>query len=370
MSTTHFTYVPLVKGKENDLGALGDVSLPQRGRIKPVVEPRPVELGGSVMAHLQKLASDLSKYYPDGDMFVDFLNLTGLQSPGGRSAVATGLDLLDRRYTPVWGLQRDDRVWDDLKARVNNGGGVCIRIDADDMDDASEDTWSEIIERTGYLGLSASSTDILIDLRDVREKIPVSQKNMVLDFLSHKPAASNYRAIIVAGSSALRSVHPLIPRDGVGEIARNELMVWLMLQADVGDALSLTFGDYGVVHPDFTELSGGSNANGKIRYSSGGRIAYFRGHQLYKPSRFSQYRDLAAQVMRSGFYSGKDFSQGDRRVFDCANNLCGTGNLGTWVRADMNHHMQYTVGQLDRLIEAAQGIESDVAATEAITELA
>ena len=120
------------------------------------------------------------------------------------------------------------------------------------------------------------------------------------------------------------------------------------------------YGDYGIVHPDFSAGGPNKNRNSKIRYTSGNKIRYFRGHKLADPPYFSKYHELAERVRSSSIFRGADFSFGDQYVEDCADLNAGTGSLGTWVAADMNHHFEYTAVQIARIkvaLHLAKSIE-------------
>lgn len=106
-----------------------------------------------------------------------------------------------------------------------------------------------------------------------------------------------------------------------------------------------------MVHPDFSDVQSSKNANAKIRYTTGGKIVYFRGHRLSDPPGYPQYQGLARQVIGASFFRGSSYSFGDDFTARCAAfGLRNPGNLGQWLEADMNHHMQYTIQQLERLI--------------------
>lgn len=141
-----------------------------------------------------------------------------------------------------------------------------------------------------------------------------------------------------------------IPKDGVGGILRNELKLWMRLESDLVGSTNLIYSDYGVMHPDFTDIGSSKNANAKIRYTEGGMIYYFRGHKLFDPADFPQYHTLANDVKNSSIYQGSSFSYGDRYIDDCAGYKIGSGNLPTWVLADMNHHMEYCAQQIEKLV--------------------
>ncbi|HIE4837670.1 beta family protein [Burkholderia multivorans] len=89
--------------------------------------------------------------------------------------------------------------------------------------------------------------------------------------------------------------------------------------------------------------------NGKIRYTHGAKLHIHRGHSLRQGEKYEQYRRLAAAVVGSSYYQDRTFSYGDRYIYECATGHAGTGNPGTWVLVDQNHHISYTVKQAVRL---------------------
>ena len=304
-------------------------------------------------------------------MFVDFYGLFPDEKlKDGSNAIIAGFSRLKncgRVVTPTYGLDRNDDLWAPLKS-VTSGfnQGFCFRISIDDLDDKSEETWSQIIERTSDMALSPSEVDIVIDLRFVGDKNENDLKNMVIDFLAINPSASKYRSITVAGSSALKTVG-MIEKDNVGEVIRAELRLWSALSRDVDDSLKLLFGDYGVIHPDFSDQGSSKYMNAKIRYTAGSRILYFRGHGLIHPKTdYGQYHDLAAKVCADRRYQGANSSFGDSYVFQCARRLIKHGSPSTWVRADMNHHISYTAQHTKRLINIFKRELSDQAAEAAL----
>lgn len=351
----NFLYTPIVKGKANDLKAVANLTSGSKSAIKPLIELLPVPKEIKLEAHLDKFADNLTKHLPAGEAFVDFYGLLpGSVTENGENAVAAGFRELEGRgrlVTPTYGFERDDAVWPILRKVVKQmNHGFCFRVDIDDLDDQAEDTWLELIERTSELKLTPLTTDLLIDLRDIRDLDRGNLKDLVLDFLAYKPTANKYRSIILAGSSALKTVTD-IPKDGVGEIVRNELLLWAQLQSDLDDSVTLNYADYGIVHPDFTDIGPNKNANAKIRYTEGSKVVIFRGHKLYDPSDFPQYHVLANRVCKSQYYKGRQFSFGDRYIDNCAKKISGSGNLGNWVAADMNHHMEYTTQQMSKITQ-------------------
>lgn len=348
-------YSPIIKGKLNDLKALGMVSGAARAQVKPLIEAMPLPRGGDIDKHLYKLAHYLMKHVPLGEIYLDFYGLLpGQKIADGTDATIAGFKLvkaLGRIVTPVYGFGRDDSLWQVLIPIVeSNAQGFCFRVDIDDLDDLAEDTWGQILERGAELGLKPNQIDLMIDLRDVMKFEFDELHGIVEDFFGINPNIRGYRSVILAGSSALKTVGD-IPKDGVGHVVRRELSLWTRIQREVVPDLPLVFGDYGVIHPEFSDQGPNKNVNAKIRYTDRGRIIYFRGHGLLHPEKdFMQYRTLAAQVRDSDVYQGRQFSYGDRYIDLVADFNATSGSLGTWVLADMNHHLEYTTLQMSKLV--------------------
>lgn len=351
---TRQLYSPIVKGKLNDLKALGRISTTARSTVKPLIEAMPLPKGGDIEKHIHNLAHYLVKHVPLGEIYLDFYGLRpDLSTPDGANATIAGFELikaLGRAVTPVYGFGRNDALWPLLsKVVVANARGFCFRIDIDDLDDQAEETWSLILERSAEIGLKPNEIDLILDLRDLKNLELEDLQETVLDFLAVNPRYQQYRTIILSGSSALKTVGN-IPKDGIGNVARRELTLWSRLQREVNDGTTLVFSDYGVIHPDFSDQGPNKNINAKIRYTDRGRIMYFRGHGLRHPVKdYTQYHELATQVRDSVGYQGRHFSYGDWYIDAVANFNNTPGSPSTWVLADMNHHLEYTAKQIASL---------------------
>lgn len=357
-------YSPIVKGKLNDLKALGKISTAARAKTKPIVEAMPLLKNGDIDKHLYKLAHYLVKHVPLGGVYLDFYGLLpDLKTSDGTNATISGFNLvksLGRIVTPVYGFDRNDALWPLLTSVVEkNDQGFCFRIDIDDLDDQAEDTWSKVLERSAEIGLKPNEIDLMLDMRDLRNIDLNEIRNVVLDFLAINPGVQQYRTIIFAGSSALKTVSE-IPIDDLGEVTRRELTLWSRLQRNVPEDTTLVFGDYGIVHPDFSDQGPNEYMNAKIRYTARGRIIYFRGHGLRHPVKdYAQYHALAAKVRDSRSYHGRNFSYGDWYIDAVADFNSTPGHPGTWVLADMNHHLEYTAKQMSDLVTKVREVADE-----------
>ena len=364
-------YVPIVKGKENDVKAVGGLSAPVRVITKPLFEAMPIDpRKPAVDQHVHKFCQYIRKYVPLGDIFVDFYGLMpDATVADGTNATLFGYQLLKglgRSVTPVYGLERNDDLWAPLGPLVKGfGNGCAFRLRRDDLVDyQADETWASVLECSAQMGLSEGEVDLILDLASLSDTDPGDAKELVVSFLSHNSRVNRYRSVILVSSSALRTVGD-VAKDSMSEVTRGELHLWSDLWNDLPDDIKPVYGDYGVIHPDFSDIGPNKNMNAKIRYTVGDKILYFRGHGLLLPVRdYQQYYDIAKRVVADPRYRKRGFSVGDSYLDDRAKRLTKPGAPGPWIAADMNHHITYVAQQVDRLVkEFASLPEQTVAAT-------
>jgi len=352
-------YVPVVKAKRNDLASLSNVIPSNRVGIRPLLELAEYDSTGNDTI-LEACLSRLERFSWPTAPYVDFYSfLPNAHVASGVNATVEGFRQIAARginVIPTYGFERNDDLWGDLGEVARHvGSGFCFRVDIDDLDDQAEQTWVSIIERSAEMGLAAKDVDIIVDLRYVGDSSLPMLVNLTHGFFQLRPEGYLPRCVAVIGSSALKTVTG-VPVGGMAAVVRQELLLWSRVQAMLGGSGHVAFGDYGVVHPDFSQSAPSPNANAKIRYTRGDSIYYFRGTRLFKPSNFAQYHDLARRVVSSSQYRGRHYSAGDDEIWNCANRSTKPGNLGTWVKVDQNHHFETTVGQIRHALrEAANG---------------
>ena len=64
---------------------------------------------------------------------------------------------------------------------------------------------------------------------------------------------------------------------------------------------------------------------------------------------FGQFRGMCQKLIETPYYRGKEFSNGDKYIYDCANGTENTGNLSTWVKVSVNQHLTKVVHDLASL---------------------
>jgi hypothetical protein len=355
MTLKDILYTPVLKGETNDLKALGKVPAAYRASQIPVLEmPRPVDA-----LQLEKVVttfgSRIRKYSSQQRFAADLMPIAPGADLKGIPAIRFALSLLRNlglKFVPVHGLDRESDLWDEVAGHAGRtGSDVLFRLDVEDIEDP-EASLGEILSLTKSAGIGAERVVLVADLRSLHgiDALQLSMRYQeVIGFAAAALSTANFGRVSVAGSSLPKTV-VTVPEDGVADFPRHEYLFHLSATAELGPD-SLAFGDYGVVFPDFSVKAPAIHANAKIRYARGDRHVVFRGHSLRKEPKFRQYHDLAGRVLSDSAYMGRDFSYGDEYIWRCANRECGTGNLGTWVEVDMNHHLVQTNQMLPLAIQ-------------------
>ena len=368
---TETLYMPIIKGKANDLKALGRMPKSLLAITSPLVELLPPDEPDKVAAaeqHFAKFASQIRKYCPGQAVNVDLHAISPKQllldgSPALELTFAQ-LHGLGVPFTPVFGFDHEPELWDRILPIVRSEGrGITFRIRRDDLQSASESV-SDIVDRALSAGIKTSSINLSIDLGSIADldgSELVEARTHVEEFIEYANLMADFGTLSLSASSMPRDVSD-VPQNGAMKVSRREFSLWGAVQGNIRD-IDIAYGDYGIIHPNFSDKIVATHANGKIRYTSDLDIHIFRGHSLRTGLKYGQYQEIAARVTSSKFYQGPDYSFGDWRTWGCARGELSTGNLGTWVEADMNHHMVFAAAQARKV---ATSIRAGMSLSEAI----
>lgn len=352
---SELVYCPIIKGKVNDIRAFAFVSQVLAPSVVPLYELPPFKPTDDPETVLSKFALRLRKLGGERRSYIDFpLLRPGSTVTTGEPALAAAygqLNMLQVSFQPVFGFDRDDTLWSTVIDQARRAGGLLLRLDTDDLD-FPQDTIDQIADlRTR--GQDLRQLDVMVDHRSL---VPggdvMTAASATADFIDRLCSSIPVRSVLIAGSSAPKTVSD-VERDSYGAVTRRELSLWAHVASERLPIRPI-YADYGVIHPDFTDQTPSTHINGKIRYTEGSTFHIYRGHSLRQGDKFEQYRTLSSAVSRSRHYQGSSFSYGDRYIYECATGHSGTGNAGTWVLVDQNHHITYATQQLRRLAGLAE----------------
>lgn len=350
-------YVPVLKAKMGELDALEKLTAEQKKLIMPILEVPEIawdfvkdEPSKSVLDHVTCVAKLMEKDWDHLPFFLDFLpNIEATPSSDGKSSFETFQSLNETKnlnFVPVVGFDRSEVY---LSQVIKNGKdrkvGLCLRAQYEDFDDGYDaETYENFLKK---YELKPSEVDLVIDLSTVcgeRGKTIYLALRLVL---SQVPHLTEWRNLIIVASSFPKNLRG-VERDSIKTLTRTEWDAWkLMYEKREKIGRLPVFGDYSISNPEFAEIDPRvMDMSAAIRYSSESEWVIFKGKSIRMAS-FKQFNKLSADLVSSKYFSGEEFSVGDKEVYKYATDLeAGTGNATTWRKIGNNHHFVLVLNQL------------------------
>lgn len=181
LNDNNVQYVPILKGKMGEFGALRELDPSVRSSILPLIDVPRIKIGGperkpieSLEKHLDRVIKHFSKSWPSGQaIFVDFYDLDlALRTSGGEHPIPYLFEKLrekDIEAIPVTGLDRVDNENREYNRAVKSAisldnRGACIRLlyPNGDFDDPVG-TNREIERLLNTIGIDRSDAHLILD---------------------------------------------------------------------------------------------------------------------------------------------------------------------------------------------------------------
>lgn len=331
------TYVPVLKAKMGELGAVG--LLPVRDRIVPLLEVyEPSRQGVAIVPA-----------WPD-DSNVLLVHVLNGEDVDDDDFAALSEDLFVRLRTacvkavPV--ITTDDpAVVIGAVARVVgvDGRGVALRIDVESAALASATAFAaEIDALLRAVGTTPLETDLIVDAGAVRDSL-TARITTVEAVLRVVPHLRDWRNLVVAYSAFPETLASLA-RDAVTTLPREDALAFTTL---IGRSLIRTpvYGDYAIGNPFYSDNPFTPIPN--IRYAEGGSWQVHRAATV--SNRSAQYISLATDVVNASYYAGPAASPGDAYLNRVAAGTDGPGTPMTYVRAGTSRHLACVLDRLATL---------------------
>lgn len=360
--TNDVVYLPALKAKGGEFGALANLSTAAKKRILPLIDVLPVppdwnthEPSKTLEAHLDGIYSKIVKCWGTGrELLVDLFDLPlSERTSTGTHPISHLFSEFNQRGVaaiPVTGMERDGAYNGAVKQAVGWAhGAVGIRLLAEDIALPSK-TSSPLLKLVSSVGAIPDRSVLLLDFRELPQDQVVDASTKALASLKAAFRLAKWRHMVVLASGMPNSLSE-VKANAQAQIPRTELELWRNVIRGAPSAIPL-FGDYGVVNPEFMEPMDPRKMrpSAKIRYTLEDRWLIIKGTSFRKDP--AQFRALAAVVERQPGFCGQGFSWGDSYIFNCRKKGGGAGNLETWVRADTSHHIEFVSKQIANLLSA------------------
>ena len=350
-------YVPILRTKRGEHVALKKVDPELLGLFTPLYELRKIPLSGedkgsTLKNYIENTAKKCAESWSDQEAII-------FDTPGLSDSKVTedGKNAIDFFYSELkaFGTKLIPTVTTD------RGDGFCslirkhsrsfiFRVQSDDLEmpKATADTIRDQLKK---LKAQSERCHILIDLKHQGVFDSGSLLDLISSFTDEIDAAI-WSSLTFAGCSFPEDMSGVKKHEAV-YIPRKNFECWQELNDShqlIGAKLG--FGDYGIVNPLKPELDGFAikNIPSKIRYTANKDWLIYRGdgHED-REDKYDDYQTLAHKIVNTDHFLGKDFSWGDKCLYECSSGkqrICG---LEKWVQIDMNHHITLVAQQVDEV---------------------
>jgi hypothetical protein len=332
---TNFTYIPILKWKQGEQGALKELEDSIKDKIVPLIEITPD-------FNFSKLKDSLNNWK---NRYFYFDILPEVYEENSGEIYFDLLSQCDPKYVIPVVFLSDNK--DAIKEANNySKNGIAIRITSDDLDDL-DSSLMELKDEFGY-----NNIDLIIDLREINENNFGEKKIVAKALLPDIPEIQSFRNIILS-SSAFPKTLSSFGKYEIHHISRYDYQLWSsLLYLEKRYNIKLKYSDYCINHPSFFEYIPGMSPAFNIRYSTNDSFIVIRGDSTKKGGLdVENVVSLCQKLINLKDFSGQDFSWGDNYIFTrCSKGIEKCGNLSTWRKVGTNHHITFVVNQLSSLL--------------------
>lgn len=343
-------YTPVLKWREAEYQALYRLEEDQKQHVVPLIVIPPVELDfetriahKTLDEHIDAFVDRFGKKWNTRRALVDLHpSLLGEMLSTGEDAMTyifRQLSEMEHHAVPVVG-QADQAIARALKIAKRDQRGLGLRISPEQILDGT------LARRKAQLlpDMDLSQIDLIIDLQKPTNFEPVDGFATALSMhINEIEDLLEYRSFIVLGTSIRL---PEIETPG-GRLRRHEWHLYSeLLKPEYELQRRPTYGDYTIETPefapglDFRKISPAA----KIVYTIPHEWFVVKGRAYRNDTR--QMRNLGEQITKSPYYSGPEFSFGDRRIKEVVDGVRKPGHLGMMKQVGISHHLSFVLHDL------------------------
>jgi hypothetical protein len=360
MGFNHTHYVPILKGRAGEYGALQEMTPEVKAGLTPLIEVPPIpwdfaldEPDKTIDQHLERLSSKIVQSWGvERPLFLDFLwippdeRMANGDHPLAHvfgTARGEGLQLI-----PVTDLVRGEGYQSSCRDVIEEDArGVCIRLQKEDFEE-SGDLSAQVADLLQALGVPASEADLVLDLRSLAPNEGSTLRAAIPVLVRGIPYLRQWRSFTLAGTAFPENLIES-PPSSYSLISRLEWIVWRNLIARAKLPRLPSFGDYAIASPQPSEVDPRiMRPSASIRYATDDAWLIPKARNL-RDFGFAQFHDICRELITRPEYSGSEFSWGDWYIDECANERVGPGNLTTWRKVGTSHHLACVTRQIASL---------------------
>ena len=349
-------YLCVFRTKEGERRALLNLEPSTDSGLLPLFDVQSSDPGKQLGQHLRDAVAMIEEVWPKTAEFLLDISQIGSEArcEDGRHPITELVQACTEaalRPTLCFGFDRDDAAYLDAIAAglgaLQKPKRVAFRLQQHDLL-----FWSETLSRLDSLiwrmGVDRNSVTVIADLQAIGPSSMPDEDRLRAQLL-HLRKTGIGRLVLLASSmpesQALKADTEVVLR-------RHEVTLWESLLRDLP---WVVFGDYGIVHPNFSHLrgSGAPIPAPKARYATPNSWIVIKGHRP-KKGEASQYRKIARQIVAAEWFRPNDFGWGAERIRLAATTQKREfGSHACWVGFCTQIHLAITMRQVRVAVVAA-----------------
>ena len=360
MEFGHNHYVPCLRWKMGEYQAVLRLHPATKRALTPLIDIP--EIGWdfatrseskSLDEHLAKFASRIHGKWGLNPCFVDgrLLSPTGTMATGLHvmCSVFDDLRLQGCQAVPVTGPERIAEYQVAVREVVaTDRHGACIRLPLESALGTRANT--DLEDLLDGLDLQRNDAHLVLDIGAPANFEPISGfAKLVQAAIRRILHLRRWRTFTLLGSSIPKTMGDVAT--GPSTRARSEWLLYKEVMRglqEAGQRLA-TFADYAVQHPDVWQTDMRKvKPSASIKYSANDIWFILKGANI-RDNGLAQYRDMCKALVSSPYFSGEEYSYGDKYISECAAGSAGTGNMTTWCQIGTNHHLERVVRDVSSL---------------------
>ena len=343
MTIPQRVYVPILKCKQNEKGALRQLAATARSSLTPLIEV--VERKGDdakpLDNHLRTAFRDLSDALGGDECWLDTHEIPGCAARAFECAGQHGV-----KFLPVIWLRGQQQ---DLAAALQcRAKGLCLRISQPDLRRGV--SASEVRALLEEHHLAPAGMELVLDMGAIEELAFEGCRRLVDALLQAVPQPAEWRSITLAGTAFPLSMKD-VPTGGRLDFARTEWILWRDYVQSRAKELGrfIAFGDCAIQHPRGVEgfKPHLMHRSPTIRFALHGKWLVWKGksNQVERDSaQFPSLAETARRAMGDDFHADHCTGCGD--LYRASLGAPKLGSRGVWRRIGTVHHMTTVVEQL------------------------
>ncbi|HET8661270.1 MAG TPA: beta family protein [Micromonosporaceae bacterium] len=348
-------YLPILKGRQGEFNALGEVAPVTREYIVPLIEANPPSDRDDpkvIRENINKCAAKLGNVWGGQDAFLDSVHLDlgmDLGGHGATYALCRGAEEWNIRAVPVLRLDDPELARNDVRRLSEEAGrGVCVRLVGEDIDADPDDLQDAFSEFFRACRLEKSDADLVLDAAVVDSEIAARGAARVMgSLLRDLDDIVDWRSVTVASGAFpidLSAYDPWV----IGERSRFDADMWAHVRNRRRLARSPGYGDYAVAHPSVSTTSVSFSPAPQLRYTTADQWLILKGRRN-DPAGNQQFYDVCERISRDPRFVGAALGAADARIAHPRRH--GPGNATTWRQIGTTHHLDFVVRRITTLGE-------------------